>query len=256
MIRRIKFLGYDFIAEKNIKIVAAKIIDELDFKDAGKLPIIFTPNVDYLVKLDRSNNAIIREKLKNSLYILPDGQPIVWAAKFLGIDIRYRLTGSDLFLKLFDLANAKGIRSLYITPNEKVSQYFEKVDAVSKCYTLPIFQISDQEAIQNIVNRCVELIVNNNIRIVYIGVSFPKQDILSFLILDTLKEMKFNTLPLIGLLGASLEFKSGYKKRAPILYQKLGLEWGYRFINEPNRLFKRYFIDSFAFIKILKKYRK
>ena len=59
-------------------------------------------------------------------------------------------------------------------------------------------------------------------------------------------------MPLTLLLGTSFEFYRG-TKRAPIWMQKIGMEWFYRFIQEPKRMFKRYFIDDIKFIFILSK---
>ena len=56
--------------------------------------------------------------------------------------------------------------------------------------------------------------------------------------------------------GAAIDFCAGNVKRAPVWMQKAGLEWMYRFMQEPRRLFKRYFVDSWNILSILHKYRK
>ncbi len=58
-------------------------------------------------------------------------------------------------------------------------------------------------------------------------------------------------MPLFLLMGASFEFYLGLKKRAPVIWQKAGLEWFYRFTQEPHRLFKRFFIDDLQFFPIV-----
>ncbi|WP_293783998.1 WecB/TagA/CpsF family glycosyltransferase [uncultured Pedobacter sp.] len=251
MLNKVDFLGYDFISAEHVDIVAQHIIRALDQTSDLKYPVIFTPNVDYLVKLNRPENFYLNEKLVKSEYILPDGQPIIWAAKLKGKNLRHRLAGSDLFLSLFTLTTQNKIATLYLTSGIKVSNYFEVNDAYCKTYTLPFFDQNDNVALDKIVSDTARLIIDHEIKIVYIGVSFPKQDVLGFRILDELKKQGIKKLPTVAFLGASLEFKAGLKKRAPEFFKKAGLEWFYRFVNEPTRLFKRYFIDSFGFFKVL-----
>lgn len=57
-------------------------------------------------------------------------------------------------------------------------------------------------------------------------------------------------MPLFLLLGASYEFHAGLKKRAPMIFQKLGLEFFHRFLSEPKRMFRRYFVDDMVFFKL------
>jgi N-acetylglucosaminyldiphosphoundecaprenol N-acetyl-beta-D-mannosaminyltransferase len=96
---------------------------------------------------------------------------------------------------------------------------------------------------------------------VFLGIRFPKQNRIALGMMgydyatgeltDTDKQ-----IPLFLLLGASYEFYLNLKKRAPVFWQKIGMEWFYRFTQEPGRLFRRYFIDDIQFFPIVWKERK
>ncbi|MBK7110387.1 MAG: WecB/TagA/CpsF family glycosyltransferase [Bacteroidetes bacterium] len=90
---------------------------------------------------------------------------------------------------------------------------------------------------------------------IFIGIRFPKQNYIAFELLDNLQKQGYSKseMPLCLLLGASYEFYLDIKKRAPAIWQKTGMEWFYRFTQEPGRLFKRYFIDDMQFVSIFMK---
>ena len=83
---------------------------------------------------------------------------------------------------------------------------------------------------------------------VFLGLSFPKQEILAMKLDQKLTEMGFRKPVLFLLLGASYEFYFGMKKRAPSFFRKTGLEWLHRFAQEPGRMWKRYTIGNAKFL--------
>jgi N-acetylglucosaminyldiphosphoundecaprenol N-acetyl-beta-D-mannosaminyltransferase len=181
---------------------------------------------------------------------LPDGQPIIFASKLFKNKLPKRLAGSDLLPLLWNESKA-GFKVLALTSSENISGLLQKDNTNSICYTLPFFDLNDKDTIQKITNECADILLKENIKIVIIGISFPKQDILALNIYNRLKELNANRIPLFCMLGASFEFYLKLKKRAPVFLQKIGFEWLYRFSTEPKRLFKRYFIDDVAFLPIL-----
>ncbi|MFI5172268.1 MAG: WecB/TagA/CpsF family glycosyltransferase, partial [Chitinophagales bacterium] len=91
---------------------------------------------------------------------------------------------------------------------------------------------------------------------VFIGIRFPKQNHIALGLIDHFNNTSQTTtaghaMPLFLLMGASYEFYLNLKKRAPRFWQKTGLEWFYRFTQEPGRLFKRYFVDDMQFFPIV-----
>jgi len=251
MLKREEFLGFNFCVSNDIKDTAQEIMNSIPTNSLNDIPIILTLNVDYVVKLNRPENKDLIDRLRKSKFIFADGQPIVWASKFYKKNIKHRITGSDLFPEMYEIAKEQNIQILLISPGKDTSDYYRK-DYPSACiYELPFVDRNDTSAFDTIIKHCVDLIMQNQIRAVFIGVSFPKQDKIALGIYDALTMKKYTKIPLLGLLGASLEFTAGVKKRAPAIYQELGMEWFYRFIKEPRRLFSRYFIESFKFLSIL-----
>jgi len=252
MLKREQFLGYNFIIADSIKNVAEEIMTQTIDGTCSGIPLIFTPNVDYVVKLNKAENKSINDRLKGSAYIFPDGQPIVWAARYYKRNIKHRLTGSDLFVEMYDIAKTNNVGTLLLTSSESTSNFYKQDYPGAYSYTLPFIQPNDSDAFDKVIHDSVALIIRNKLKLVFIGVSFPKQDKIALGIYDVLKAIDYPDMPTIGLLGASLEFKAGIKKRAPIFFQEIGLEWFHRFLKEPRRLFKRYFIDCFKFLSIVR----
>lgn len=251
MLNRINFLGYDFISEENNKSIVDDILSNNTFDESTKLPFLITPNVDYLVKLNRSENSMLKQVLLQSRYILPDGMPIVLGSRLFNKKLSSRLTGSDLFPLLWKKSIILSKNVLVLSSSAEISEKLEIESPRVKSLTMPFFSIDDNSVIDKIVADCVEVILNKKIYIVFIGLGFPKQDILALRLYESLKEIPNQPMPLFCMLGASFEFYLNIKKRAPLFWQKVGAEWFFRFINEPTRLFKRYFIDSWAFVQIL-----
>ena len=86
MIKRTRIFDLDLINDKNFDETISSILNfnkEYD-ENSGLLPLLFTPNVDDVVKLNEKQYADLSAILKRSYYILPDGQPVIWASKLLG----------------------------------------------------------------------------------------------------------------------------------------------------------------------------
>ena len=250
MLNRINFLDYDFISEESNTSVVEDILSNVSFDESNKLPFLITPNVDYLVKLNRTENYWLKQILIQSRYILPDGMPIVLGSRFFNKNLSSRLTGSDLFPSLWKKLIYLSKNILVLSSSAEISQKLEMESPTVKCMTMPFFSTDDNSLIDKIVTDCVDIIIRKKIYIVFIGLGFPKQDILALKLYEALKGKPNQPMPLFCMLGASFEFYLNIKKRAPIFWQKLGAEWFFRFVNEPTRLFRRYFIDSWAFIQI------
>ena len=253
-LKKTKIFGLDFLNEHDLSLINAHV-----FRDLGKplingheLPIIFTPNVDYLVKLDRPDNKYIQDFLKKSKYILPDGQPIIWASKLTRERLITRLTGSDLFPLMFSRAQNENIPILLLTSNEKLADFYRGFGDNVCAHALPLIKNNN---IGEVADNIISMIEKSSIKIVFIGIGFPNQDLLCMEVFDRMKKKNIE-YPLVCLFGAALSFFAGHERRAPKLYQNVGMEWFYRFSKEPKRLFKRYFIDSMRFFKLLYEMRK
>jgi len=253
MLERIKLFDFDFISEDNLENVCNNIFNSIGKDRNEKFPFLITPNLNDIIVYNLPENSELKPYLVNSQFILPDGQPIVWSSKLIQeTSLKKRLPGSDLFPLMWNKIKSDKVSTLLLVPNEEVAKLLKSENKNCFIYVLPYFTKDDNKALNKIIKDCTEIILASKIKMVLIGVTFPKQNLIAVGIYEGInKRNKEYTSYLIGMIGASFEFYLGTKKRAPTVYQKLGVEWLYRFLSEPKRLFKRYFVDSWQFIPIL-----
>ncbi len=186
----------------------------------------------------------------NSDLINADGQGIVWAAKYLGTPLPERVAGIDLMHNLIELAHKNNQSCYFLGAKEDVVK--KVVDFFSKKYSPQLiagyrngYFSSDEEL--TIANE----IAKSGASYLFVAITSPKKEIF-------LNKYK-NNLSSIGFtmgVGGSFDVVAGVVRRAPKWMQKAGLEWFYRFIQEPIRLWKRYMIGNYMFIKLVLKEKK
>lgn len=172
-----------------------------------------------------------------------DGASIIWSAKKLGIPLKERVTGIDLFLKLVEIANEKGYRIFLFGAREevlnKVKLCFEEkypnlqIAGVRNGY----FKEADEVAI-------IETIKESKADILFVAFSSPKKEYWINKYLNVLN------IPFVMGVGGSFDIVAGVTDRAPEWMQKNSLEWFYRFIQEPRRMFKRYIIGNAQYVML------
>lgn len=246
-IHRMDFLNIkiDNLTMEEAIIEADKLINN------GKYNYVVTPNVDHIVKLDEDKEFL--EIYNNADLILVDGMPLVWVSKLNKNPIKEKISGSDYFPKLCEFSAQKGYKIFLLGAAEGVAE-IAKVNLENKYKDINIVGTyspkygfeKDKTEIYKIIN----IINDAKPDILAVGVGAPKQEKFIYKYLEELK------VPLSLGIGATIDFEAGNIKRAPRWMQQSGLEWFYRFIKEPKRMFKRYFIDDLKFIKIIMKYRK
>lgn len=209
---------------------------------------VVTPNVDHIVKLQ--HDPLLREIYRNASLILADGMPLIWASKLLGYPLKEKVSGSDIFPQICRIAAQEGLTTFFLggmpgvaekAKNVLVKRY-PKLSVVG-LYSPPFgFEKNEQEN-----KKVIDMIKEASPDILFVGLGCPKQE---KWIYKNLQEIK---VPISLGTGAAFDFVAGTVKRAPKWMQKSGLEWFWRFSQEPRRLFKRYFIDDMQFIKIVYK---
>lgn len=255
MLKRTRIFELDLINDTSFDAVLESILFfERDFSNAeNTLPVLFTPNVDDVVKLNEKQYATLAETLRRSHYILPDGQPIIWASRLLKKPLGRRLPGSELFPLLWKKLISNNKRILLVAPSEKVGELLQKEYAGLEYYVPPFFEADDKQALQKITQELTAIYQKQKPQYIFLGIRFPKQNYIALALMESIRKNNNDNaqqMPLFLLLGASYEFYLNLKKRAPAFWQKIGMEWFYRFTQEPARLFKRYFIDDMQFIVI------
>lgn len=188
------------------------------------------------------DDETLRESVNEADLINADGQAVIWASKLLGQPLKERVAGIDLFENLIDLAQQKGHRIYLLGAKEEVVN--KLVGIVEKKYGSEViaghrngYFTTDEEA------GIVANIVNSKANMLFVAMSSPKKEIFLHQHREALKSVNF----IMGV-GGSFDVLAGKTKRAPLWMQKSGLEWFYRFMQEPKRMWKRYLIGNTKFI--------
>ena len=244
---RIKFLNTE--VDNLTMQEAIKKID--DIIKQGKPSYVVTPNVDHIVKLEEDFE--FKKVYEEADLILTDGMPLIWMSRFQKDKIKEKVSGSDLFPKVCELASEKSYKVFLLGAAEGVASKAAK-NLTNKYNNLnmvgvysPSFGFEEKE---EEIEKIIDLINDSKPHILAVGLGAPKQE----KFIHKYKE-RLN-VPISLAIGASVDFEAGNITRAPKWMQKSGLEWFYRFLNEPKRMFKRYFIDDIKILKIFIKYRK
>lgn len=200
-------------------------------------------------------DELFAEALTNGDALIPDGASIVKACKWLNAQSKpkERIAGWDLFVMEMERLNARGGTCFFMGSSEKVLELIKKrasleyprirVETYSPPYK-PEFSPEENSAIIDAINRA-------NPDLLWIGMTAPKQEKWTY--------SHWNELNIhchTGTIGAVFDFFAGTVKRAPIEWQKHSLEWLYRLLKEPKRMWKRYIIGNSLFLLNVMKERK
>ncbi|WP_293728568.1 WecB/TagA/CpsF family glycosyltransferase [uncultured Phascolarctobacterium sp.] len=212
---------------------------------------VVTPNVDHIVQLE--TNRELQDVYANAALILTDGKPLLWIAKWYGTPIKEKISGSDLFPFLCEMAAQKGYKMFFLGAEEGVaaraaSKLMEKYKGlqVVDTYSPPLgFENNSAE-----MEKIKVMIKKAKPHILIIGLGCPKQE--KFMYYHC-KELR---VPISLGLGASLDFEAGNVKRAPKWMSDHGLEWLFRITQDPKRMLKRYLVDDLKIFELAIKYRR
>jgi len=171
-----------------------------------------------------------------------DGKAVVWAANFLGQKLPERVSGIDLMEQLVKRSFEKGYKCFFFGAKDEVVT--KLVDIYKKQYSNDIVAgyrngYYDKSQEENIANK----ITDSGANILFVAMTSPKKEIF----LNTYKKQLQNINFIMGV-GGSFDVIAGKVKRAPFWMQNIGLEWLYRVIQEPKRMWKRYLVGNSKFI--------
>jgi len=193
------------------------------------------------------HDQVLRRSVNESDLINADGQAVVWASKLLGNPLKERVAGIDLMINLVEMAHTKGYSIFLLGAKEEVvnkvvdlytSKYGSKIIAG---YRNGYFSKEDEKDIAKKISA-------SKAQMLFVGISSPTKENFLYQNRELLKEVNF----IMGV-GGSFDVISGKVKRAPLWMQNSGLEWFYRFIQEPKRMWKRYLIGNSKFIYLVLK---
>ena len=203
-------------------------------------------NVDKLVKASR--DVELRRIINECPLINVDGMPVVWASRLLGKPLKERVAGVDLFESLMKRSAEKGWRVYLLGAREEVvlgvkQIYMRKYPGLTVAGYRNGYWKPEEEA------EVVEQIKAAEADLLFVAISSPMKE---HFLGRYQAEMK---IPFAMGVGGTFDVAVGKVKRAPVWMQGAGLEWFYRFLQEPRRMFKRYFVDDmFFFWLLLKEY--
>lgn len=180
---------------------------------------------------------------------LPDGKPLSIISKRRGFKEAERVTGPDLMGEMFKLSEKVGYTHYFYGSTQevldelkvKLNKKYPHLKIVGM-YSPPFKELTVDED-----NYVIKIINESNADFVWVGLGAPKQEIWMYEHRD-----KVNSL-MIGV-GAGFEYYAEKIKRAPVIMQKLSLEWLYRLLQDPKRLFKRYLATNLKFIFLVFRY--
>jgi len=207
--------------------------------------VLVTPNAGHLKSID--TELEISEIYSSADLSLIDGWPIAVAAKNASRNKVQRVTGSDLFPKLF-AELTKDIRIGIIGGSSEI-KIREVLEAKYPNINIQIIDTSQWSNSIYDVRRLRELVQHNAVSIVLLCLGHPKQELLA-------KELKnydwAGSRPdWIMCIGATIDFLIGDQKRAPRIFQVIGLEWFFRLITNPKKFSSRYLESVIPSIKLI-----
>jgi N-acetylglucosaminyldiphosphoundecaprenol N-acetyl-beta-D-mannosaminyltransferase len=193
----------------------------------------------------------IAEVLNADSANFPDGVPVVWWAKRNGHDRAERVYGPDLMEAVLDKGRQHGVRHyLYGSTPEVLTRLEQSIAErwpgaeVVGAESPPFRALSDDELAAS-----VDSMRAAGATVVWVGMGTPKQDML----VHRMAAMSDATFVAIG---AAFDFIAGVKTQAPRWVMRIGMEWCYRLVTEPRRLWKRYLVYNAKFVRLLWRSRR
>lgn len=219
-------------------------MDELKAMPGGKLLINTINAHSYNTAL---KDRLFAEALAGGGALIPDGASIVKACRWIGAKSRpkERISGWDLFAMEMARLNQKGGKCFFMGSSERVlwlvrqRAAVEYPNVVVESYSPPYkaeFSVDEDRAMIDAINRAAP-------DLLWIGMTAPKQEKWAY--------SHWNELDIhchVGTIGAVFDFFAGTVRRAPLWWQEHSLEWLYRLLKEPRRMWRRYIIGNTLFL--------
>jgi N-acetylglucosaminyldiphosphoundecaprenol N-acetyl-beta-D-mannosaminyltransferase len=241
-------------SEKRVK-VAELAFDRVTMREAVRAIVrmarkhdraryVCTGNLDHLVIADR--NEAFRQAYVSADLVVADGAPIVWLSRLASAEaLPERVAGSDLFWEVARASSECGLRVFLLgglpgsAPRAAlaIAQRYPKARVIGTyCPPHVVFETSaEQENIRRIVRHAAP-------DVLLVALGAPKQEVWIAQNKDCLG------VPVSIGVGGAFEMAAGMKQRAPGWIQRVGLEWLYRFAQEPRRLFRRYWLNDAPYL--------
>jgi N-acetylglucosaminyldiphosphoundecaprenol N-acetyl-beta-D-mannosaminyltransferase len=237
-----------------VKVLNA-VIDNLSMAELLEMltrGVVFTPNVDHLVKLQSDQEFF--EAYHSADFKTCDSKILFYVSRLLGVPLKEKISGSDLFpafywhhrqnpdIKIFLLGAREGVAA---EAQQRINAKTGRNTVVDVYSPVFGFEQDEEECL-----RIIDLVNQSDANVLAVGVGAPKQEKFIYKY-----KGKFKNIKIFMAVGATLDFEAGNIKRAPRWVSEMGLEWLYRLLSEPQRLWKRYLVEGpqFFWLAILQK---
>lgn len=195
--------------------------------------------------MEAHDNPLVARAMNEADLVTPDGMPLVWSLRALGVSDATRVYGPDLTPRLCEAAAARGVSVGFLGGTEEVLRDFQErllhdyADLrIGYAWNPPFRALESHEE-----ERVIRDIKASGVRILLVGLGCPKQELWMWQNRDRVDAV------MVGV-GAAFDFISGHKRQAPRWLMRFGLEWVYRLVTEPRRLWRRYLRHNPRFVAL------
>ena len=198
--------------------------------------------------VESNRDSAILNCVNSSHFICLDGMPLVWAARWMNPQKPVRIAGMDLFPQVLSMASENEWNVFFVGGSNEMMER-ARVLVKTKFSGIQDFNFISTpfgEISEELTDEIVKEINRKNPHFVFVVLSCPKQE-------KWMSKISGRVNASILAIGGALPVLIGDQKRAPVWMQKFGLEWFYRFIQEPRRLFRRYLVTNTIFLYLVLK---
>lgn len=214
--------------------------------------VLFTPNVDHVMKLQKDKEFY--DAYQEADWVVCDSKVLLFCSRLTPAPFKEAISGSTFFrsfyqyhqddedCKVFLLGSLDNVASL---ARERINNKVGRDIIVGAMSPSMGFDQKPDEC-----EHIIDVVNQSGANVLVVGVGAPKQE-------KYIMKWKHHMpgIKIFMALGATIDFEAGVKQRAPLWMQRIGLEWFYRFIHEPRRLFRRYFVHDLGFFYLFAKQR-
>lgn len=239
----VEFLGVNFDSFS-----AAAALDRVK-ESIGKPTFLYvvTPNVDHVVGLNRSDDAVLLKAYAHADMTLCDSRILSLLAGKSGLTLT-AVPGSDLTRQLLEITNSVWRCAIIGGDDLLCGQILRLYPQHQWTHYQPPMGVRRSEAERL---KIAEFVENADADVIFFAIGSPQSEICCY---EIAQRGRAQGVALC--IGASLEFITGLKKRAPLWVQRASLEWFYRLISEPRRLGRRYLLEGPTIFLIYRRWHK
>lgn len=201
---------------------------------------VVTPNVDHIVRINQIPE--LKVIYKNAKLCFNDSRILFKMAAILGLNFVEVVPGSSLTRKIFESISTTNLSIAIIGGSRSDITMINRLYDIEEIshYNPPMGFINDEFEVQ----KCINFVKSAKADLIFLAVGSPRQEVLA-------EKLSVSCVRGVALcIGASILFLTGKERRAPLWCQKLNMEWFYRFIQNPQRLYRRYFISGLRIVPL------